>query len=370
MTSLEHKKRFGIEDSADLAKAFLAEYKFQTDSIYDKYSKGKMKIAKEFGPDVLIPMEQFYVLGGEGKRLRGALVVLGYLLGGGQDVDEVTKTSIFIELLQTGALVHDDIMDMDEKRRGHTTIHKYMEDHKQSEPFPDRTHYGNSIAICVGDVAFFKSVQLLAQAKLPADRVVAAVEMFSNSSQLLVYGQMMDVSNGIHSGHTKDDILKIMKYKTSEYTILLPLLIGFNLAKKIDKKSEKLIRELADALGWAFQIQDDVLGTFGTEKMLGKPVDSDIKSGKQTLLIMHLREHATAKQQKLLKRVHGNPEATVEELQQLRDALIDAGSYDHIINMGWENVRKGVDIIDLLTSDPEVAPVLKSLTVLMMDRVK
>ena len=121
---------------------------------------------------------------------------------------------------------------------------------------------------------------------------------------------------------SEKEILNVLQIKSGEYSCVMPLCIGALLAGANDEYIENLTK-YGLSLGWAFQIQDDILGTFGNEKETGKPIDSDIREGKQTLLVLHLKKHGTQAQRSLLVNVLGKKTATKQEVENLRTAFND-----------------------------------------------
>ena len=122
--------------------------------------------------------------------------------------------------------------------------------------------------------------------------------------------------------------------------------------------------------GWAFQIQDDVLGLYAKEEELGKPIGSDLREGKNTLLMINLRKLGTQNQKDFQNKMLGNQNITTEDVEKMKLILKESGTLQHVLDLGWEYVNEGKKYISDITADEEVAQTLESLIVYMMERTK
>lgn len=230
-----------------------------------------------FGEDVF---ERLMPLMVGGKMLRGSLLINTYQKLAGQKFSAAAlQAAVSLELAGTSFLVHDDIIDQDELRRGQTTLHHQYTQRAQQKNYPQPDHVGESMAICVGDLLFFLAYELLSG---------DLVKLFSEQFGLVALGEMHDVELALMSGEVaKDDILQMYEDKTASYSICLPLMAGAVLAKQNQELVVQL-NELSKTLGLIFQIKDDELGLFGDEQQTGKPVGADIREGKKTLYYYYL----------------------------------------------------------------------------------
>ena len=253
----------------------------------------------------------------QGKMLRGGLVSLGAGLAHDPareavDPEMETRAGAAMELLQSGLLVHDDIMDRDTVRRGQPTIfYQYAADAERGGA-RDAYHLGEALGICAGDVAYFLAFEVLAG--LPAAVAAGISGLCARELALVGVAQMQDVSWGaaaVEAG--AEDILRLYTYKTGRYTFSLPLLAGALLAGGGPELLARLER-VGECLGVLFQIRDDELGLFGDEQELGKPVGSDIREGKKTLFYATLLRRAEAETRSRLAGIFGNPGIGAEEI--------------------------------------------------------
>ena len=258
-----------------------------------------------------------YVLRG-GKRLRGALVVLGCEAGGGEP-EQALDASIGIELLHAYLLVHDDFMDRDEVRRGGPTVHAALARETRS------AHMGASLAVLLGSLCEAWALELVLGAPVPAERRAAAGQLLARALQEVTIGQMQDVAAPLAPDLSAQQVLELERMKTGGYTFELPLRLGALLAGATGPVLDALER-FARPLGQAFQIADDLLGTFGAPAVTGKPNASDLREGKRTLLVARALEMAAPRDAALLHAQLGNASLDDAGADALREALVRSGA--------------------------------------------
>ena len=234
--------------------------------------------------------ERLAPLATTGKMLRGSLLINTYEKLSEQSFSrEVLKTAAALELAQTSFLIHDDIIDQDELRRGQETLHSQYNKYGKKAEYQNPEHFGESLAICAGDIIFFSVYELLAG---------NLVKLFSQQLSITALGEMHDVELSLMSEEeiAKENILQMYADKTASYSVCLPLMAGAVLAKQ-NKKVAVQLNELGRTLGLIFQIKDDELGLFGDESKTGKPVGADIREGKKTLYYYYLLKKTGVKAQ-------------------------------------------------------------------------
>jgi geranylgeranyl diphosphate synthase type I len=270
-----------------------------------------------------------------GKMIRGSLVALGATAFGGTLGDRARSTAMqvgaAIEFFQSGLLIHDDIMDRDATRRGRPTIfHQYALEARELGA-SDWQHAGDALGTCIGDVAFFLGYEMVAG--LPADPPVVArlLGLFSRELAAVGIAQMQDVMWGAIADvrPEEDEIIRMYRFKTSRYTFSLPLIAGAILAGAPRQVLDPL-DSLGECLGILFQVRDDELGLFGNEKTTGKPVGSDVKEGKKTLLHARLFACAAPEEKQRLSAIFGNPGVTAEDIEFVTDLAESSGVRDSI----------------------------------------
>jgi geranylgeranyl diphosphate synthase type I len=307
----------------------------------------------------------------QGKGIRGALIELAYLACGAADSQKILETSIFIELFHSAILIHDDFMDRDATRRGIEAIHsKYAKVGNRAGVKIPAEHYGNSIAVCLGDSGFYYSWKVLMNSSFSPEILVKAGQIYSDYIGRLGLGQALDMSIGGNNSASDEDALKVLFLKSVEYTSILPMKIGAILAGNTDKTVSIAMENFAKCLGWAFQIQDDILGLYAKEEELGKPIGSDLREGKNTLLMINLRKRGTPIQLEFQKKVLGNSLITLEDVTDMKNILKESGTLDYVLNLGNKYVADGISYIPQITSNKEIADTLESLIIYMVERTK
>jgi len=244
-----------------------------------------------------------------GKLIRGCLVM--YVQKMLNENESALFAAAAVELVHSGFLIHDDIMDQDLMRRGSPSMHAQYQNENSNK------HYSEGMAICVGDVAFFLASSMLAQTKRP-DIVSYATKEWMYTT----FAQMDDVSfSYIENNPSIESILNVYHYKTARYSFSVPLTIGAMIAGASDELIESLSK-FGDAAGILFQIRDDELGLFGTTKETGKPIGSDIRENKKTLFRHILYSLALPDEIKKLNTIFGKEAITDEDILYVKQVSV------------------------------------------------
>lgn len=277
-----------------------------------------------------------------GKRLRPACMFYGYLGGGGTEEEKLLETAVSIELIHTFLLIHDDIIDRDGLRHGETTLHRrYAEFGRKYFPERDVEHFGNSVALIIGDLLFAIGNDIIFRAPFPQERVFAALSQLQSIVSYTVIGQARDIYMEYSQEATEAEILKMYQNKTARYTLEGPIKIGLSLAGA----QQELVTHFSGyslPLGIAFQIQDDILGVFGNEAKLGKPVGSDIQEGKLTLLVAYALARGSAAEKKEIRRILelGNT-LSLPDIERFRALIVSTGALDQAKEMAKGYILEG-----------------------------
>jgi len=347
-------------------KAFFAEWVPKIDKELYAFLEEKVEEQKDpFNRRVVEDIYRFARAGG--KRVRPTLVVAGYLGAGGEDAEKAIKASISYELLHVYLLIHDDIMDRDELRRGQPTVWKSLMDRYINSALG--RHEAEALATCAGDLAETYSSLALIRAGLPPEITVNAIRELHEIAERTGYGQVLDVSLEMLPIEKvrEEDVLRVHELKTAKYTIEGPLHLGAQLAGA-DQKIFKAYSEYAIPVGIAFQLQDDIIGVFGDEKKTGKPVGSDIREGKRTLLIVKAYERATPEQRKILEAIVGRESATSEEIEEVKEIIVETGSLDYSKKLMEELMEKGIASLETAPIKEEIKEVLRDLAEYIIKR--
>ncbi len=263
------------------------------------------------------------------KRLRASFVYYSYRLFKNDKEEEILNASMSIELIHTALLMHDDFMDQDDTRRGLPTTHEYYKKYHSDKNFRfNSTHYGESMAVNIGDIALMNGFRILGESNFASNRKILALNRTLRGISNTAYGQAYDITLESLGIGSEKDITDIHHGKTAIYTYENPLHIGAILAGA-KTKDLKLLSKYAIPGGIAFQLQDDILGLFGDTKKTGKPAHSDLRQGKMTLLIIKALENANKKQTEKLLKLWGKHGVTDTEANIARKIVIDTGSLDY-----------------------------------------
>lgn len=260
-----------------------------------------------------------------GKRLRPAFCQWAYVgVGGDPESDDILNASCALELLHTFAIIHDDIMDASLTRRGLVAIHKRFQDkHEGIFWAGESRRFGEGVAILVGDMAFVYADRMLLGAPLEAQEIFTELRLEVNIGQYL---DLIGTANGTAQPRISiDQARRICLYKSGKYTVERPLHLGAAMAGKLEKYREPLSR-YGVPLGEAFQLRDDILGTFGDPSVTGKPVGEDLREGKPTLLAAIAMERVEGNDADYLRDRFGAEDLGPEEVLRLQEILSSTGA--------------------------------------------
>ncbi|CAN5158007.1 polyprenyl synthetase family protein [soil metagenome] len=263
-----------------------------------------------------------------GKRFRAAFCFWGYRAVADEVRDEAAliRAAAALELLHASALVHDDLMDSSDTRRGHPAAHRVFEAVHREAGWSGRPEgYGAAAAVLLGDLLLSWSDQMLRGCGLPHDVVRDALVWFDTTRTEVIAGQFLDVSTQARGESAVELAMLVLRYKSAKYSIERPLHVGAALAGA----STQVLGSLSDVglpLGEAFQLRDDLLGVFGDPEVTGKPAGDDLSEGKRTLLVALALDAAPAEPALRLDTQLGQT-LSVEEVQELRTIIEESGAH-------------------------------------------
>ena len=270
-----------------------------------------------------------------GKRLRARLCYWGWRAAGGAVADDVAvAAAASLELFQTAALIHDDILDRSDTRRGKPSVHRVFEAlHREAGWSADAAHFGVSAAVLTGDMSLSFAEQLFADAtaRVAGDAAATAREVFSTMRTEVMAGQYLDIHAEVAPavGDPEEQLeraMTVLRYKSAKYSVEHPVEIGAALAGA-DREFLADCSAFALPVGEAFQLRDDVLGVFGDPETTGKPAGDDIREGKRTALIALCAASSSAEDIAWLESVLGRAELTEQEVHRARDLMRDSGAH-------------------------------------------
>jgi geranylgeranyl diphosphate synthase type I len=340
------------EVAATEAERFTAELRKRRDLVYEYLESWPG--ADEFRPDDIHEALFSYVRH-RGKGLRPALLMLCAGAVGGDEIQALPAAAA-VEIFQIWTLVHDDIIDRDDTRRGSPTVHSMYKrlGHEKYDLEPsEAAHYGVSVAVLAGDLqqswAFALLCDLLERG-VSAELVTRLVRrMAASLTPRLLEGEMLDVQYSLtpDASLTDEDILRMLVGKTSallEYGAWAGATVGLGDRAGESTYPDKLGR-FAGLCGTAFQLHDDLLGLTADEAVLGKPVGSDIREGKRTLLVHYALEAATVEERGKILLALGNKDATGAETKAAIDIILRNGAAERVRKLADSYIGQALDVL-------------------------
>ncbi|SEI89519.1 polyprenyl synthetase family protein [Demequina mangrovi] len=263
-----------------------------------------------------------------GKAFRGRLILATFDACGGSDREAAAGAAGALELFQTAALLHDDVLDDSDTRRGRPAAHRAFEARHREAGWPgDPAAYGRAGAILAGDVALVAALRGATLAARRAGDVVG--DLFDEMAALVTAGQHLDMrvaaAPWADLASLEHDITAVMRAKTASYTAEFPLALGAATAGAPAATIEAL-RAAGLPLGYAFQLRDDVLGLTGSPEVTGKPVGDDLREGKRTLLVWHVLAHGSLTERDAVLGVLGEQDASHDDLETAIAAVVSSGA--------------------------------------------
>jgi len=293
-----------------------------------------------------------------GKRLRPRMVHWGWVAAGGRDAacgyDDVIRIGAALELLHVFALIHDDVMDRSETRRGRLSVHaEARAQHLRLHGLGSPQRYGDNIAILAGDLAHSEASLLMAG--LPPN----LQGLWRTLSVELMIGQGRDLVGAANGRRDLAHARLVARAKSGAYTVWRPLQLGAA-AGGASAATFDALERYGLAVGEAFALRDDILGVVGDEASTGKPVGDDLVAGKPTVLLALATERFSPEWRQALARA-GTEQVTASEVSALRDELIRSGVVAEVETMIQDAVREATDALDTPAIVPEAAEGLRTL---------
>lgn len=305
---------------------------------------------QEFGAFSLETIKAYTsVLDRGGKRIRGALVLAAYQMCGGTDLQKVTSTATALEMLQAYLLILDDIYDYSDTRRGGPTAHIMMRDlHTQRRWSGDSLHFGEAAAGLAALVGSHTAMAEIAKSPLEPAAKVEILRLVNEALAITGHGQVNDVFNEAAREAGEDSVHQMLTWKTAYYSFINPLQVGA-VAAGAPLEDLACLKEYGLHMGLAFQISDDILGTFGDESKSGKSAKDDLREGKMTLLVSRALAKATTEQRTTLLNHLGDHNLSDADYEACKTIIRGTGALDYA---RAEAERYGVLAISALQTAP------------------
>lgn len=296
-----------------------------------------------------------------GKRLRPAFAYWGWRGAGGTDSDESVYAAASLELLQASALIHDDLMDGSDTRRGQPSIHRRFERlHRESGWQGAPEAFGSAAAILLGDLCLTWADEMLFGCGLPAEALGRAKPVYDTMRTELMSGQYLDVLGQVRDHHSVAWSLRVARQKSARYTIERPLHLGGALAGA-SPGLQASYSGYGLPLGEAFQLRDDILGVFGDPAVTGKPAGDDLREGKRTVLIALTLERASAAQAHVVLGHLGDAALADSGVAVMREIITGTGALAETERMIATRAADAVAALELAELPDEPAVALRDL---------
>jgi geranylgeranyl diphosphate synthase, type I len=293
-------------------------------------------VLAEVGPETQDLLAAVRSLLAGGKRLRAAFLYWGYRAAGQPDSPALVRLATAMEFFQAAALIHDDVMDDSDTRRGLPAAHRALAARHSDEHWSgDADRFGVAGAILAGNLCLNWTDELFATSGLPAEHLTRGRPVFDRMRTQLMGGQYLDVVEavrsweGLSTAERIERASRVIRYKSAKYTMEHPLLIGATAGGAGETDLAALSRYGLD-LGHAFQLRDDLLGVFGDPAATGKPAGDDLREGKRTVLIAHTLEGTDARGRAVLEAGLGRPGLDAAGVEVMREVIVASGAVDAV----------------------------------------
>jgi geranylgeranyl diphosphate synthase, type I len=346
-----------LDPEAPLAQAFRDAVSAEITAFLTEQSS----VLDSMGPE-LVPVHLMasQMLCG-GKRMRPAFCVWGYVAAAGIPTDFDLKPLLAaagsLDVLHVSALVHDDLMDSSDLRRGRPAAHRQFEAlHANAGWLGDSAAFGKAGAILLGDLLVMWSAQMLHGAGVDQSALERTLPIVEAMRTEVTCGQYLDMVAQAHPLRQRapaigslrptielalDDASRVVEYKAARYTVQRPTQIGAALGGGNDELYFAL-GAYGSPLGRAFQFRDDLLGVFGDPQITGKPAGDDLREGKRTVLVAHAYAHANEAGQKLLLQRLGDPDLDEAGINELQQVISESGAREAVESMINENHERAL----------------------------
>ena len=337
-----------LDPSNPLSTQFLAEVQASLDRFCDEQRSKWTSLTADRMSLLWDQLDHFLQAG---KRIRPAFCYWAYVAVEGSHPTSpgIIDVAASLDLLQGFALIHDDLIDASDTRRGSPSAHRFFEGYHASQSWlGDSEHFGTSSAILLGDLLFAWSVSMVEKADVPPERLARARSYLDEVRTEVLAGQFLDLlieTRPLNPSTLIDDACFVMEFKTAKYTVTRPMMVGAGLALA----SEHILQgfEIFGAhVGRAFQMRDDLLGLFGDSEVTGKPSGDDLRSGKKTVVIGYALQDASHRDAERLTHMLGNPDLTQDDIDQARQILVDCGAVDRTQRAITQAAEAGIKILD------------------------
>lgn len=289
----------------------------------------------------------------DGKRIRPLLLILsykGYRTSRQPMSPSIYYVSTCIELLHNFMLIHDDIIDRSDLRRGKPTMHRLL---SRAAKGPERHRLGQDLGIVTGDIVYALAIDAFLSIHEDPRRKEEALKYFIQTAVFTAMGEFIDTLHSTRpiTSVTEDDVFLNYSLKTARYTFDCPLVVGAILAGAPRLETRRL-SEIGLLVGQAFQIQDDIIGIFDSQKNIGKTILSDLEESKKTILVCHANRTLPPGERKKFLQIFSKSKKTYADLVAIRKIFLESGSLHYALNALQTRMERAKTLLEKLTLQP------------------
>ncbi|KJL17499.1 (2E,6E)-farnesyl diphosphate synthase [Microbacterium azadirachtae] len=345
-----------IEQVSDRLQAFVARMREETAT---------------YGPDASAFVASAEATLRGGKRLRARFCHAGWasvagLAGADAEPDALWDACAALEVFQSAALVHDDLIDNSDTRRGRPSAHRALETSHVGQGWSgNAVEFGRAAAVLLGDLLVAWSDDLLEAGIAASPHAHAVRAEYARMRRDVTIGQFLDIAEESAWSVSDDDshaerALRVVSLKAARYSVEQPLLIGAAIAGA-DEAQQAALRAFGHPLGMAFQLRDDVLGVFGDEQLTGKPAGDDLREGKRTLLIAWTRQALAPQGRRVVDELLGDPLLTADQIASLQAIITESGALNRMEQLISEYAAAGEAALQDAPLDARALELLRGL---------
>ncbi|MFX1418934.1 MAG: polyprenyl synthetase family protein [Promethearchaeota archaeon] len=328
---------------AKYSKEYISKINDAINLIYDRKINS---VENYFLKDYYSELKDYFLSGG--KRIRPLLCIAAFNAFSSNKDDKIVLPSVGVEFLHNASLIHDDIIDRDDYRRGKPAFHFRFRNYHQKYNLKKMIdiEYGNSIGIIGGDSTFFLGMEAFLYNDLEKDLNLNAIKLYEQAFIDIANGVLIEIDMVNRKDLTISDYIQMISLKTGAL-LEKSILIGANYAN-VEEEILKALSVYGINLGIIFQIIDDILGTFGDEKMTGKPTDGDIREGKKTCLLIEALNKLQDTDKMHLEELIEKPDMIKEDVQTVKDLFLKANvinSCKELANSYFKEAKLSFDIL-------------------------
>jgi geranylgeranyl diphosphate synthase type I len=344
--------------------AALAHIRDQVGRALRSFLEQQRTVLLQAGGELLPGLEALEELLAAGKRLRPAFCYWGWRGAGRADGPPVLAAAAALELLHASALVHDEVMDGSDTRRGRPSLHRrFAARHTGQHWHGSPESFGTGAAILLGDLLLSWTDGMYHASGLPDDALRRGQAVLDLMRTEVIAGQYLDLLGQASGNETVESALRVVEYKTAKYTIERPLQLGAALAGFPDGPVPAAFSAYGLPLGVAYQLRDDILGVFGDPAQTGKPAGDDVREGKRTVLLAIARARAGAAQARIIDEPLGDPQLDREGVAEVRAVITDTGALAACETTIGEHVAQAVAALGRAPVTDEARAALAELAV-------